>query len=131
LGTVKLEDWDAKFKPPFILIYEESELPECLIARSAPTTVAVSSIASSAAIPATTRAPSASTTGIAAFGPRPSLVYGNRASAEITAVERRNRCARLRTVCHLDKAETAQSSTKLITNQIHFANRSILSKSLS
>jgi len=37
----------------------------------------------------------------------------------------------LRAITHLDKAEAAQSSTKLITNQIHFANRSILSKSLS
>jgi hypothetical protein len=102
------------------------ELP----ARSATAAVAISAAISAASTTAA-RTASASTTSVAALSARTSLIHGNRASAEIAAIQRRNRRAGLRAIGHLDKAEATQASAKLIANQIHFTNRSILSKSLS
>ena len=100
-----------------------------LPARTATTAIAIS--AAIAAATTTARTASATAGLTAALCSRTSLVYGNRATAEIAAVQCRDGCARLCAVGHLDKTEAAKPSAELIADQIYFTNRSILSKSLS
>src|SRR5438270_777081 len=100
-----------------------------LPARTATTAIAISAAIASATTTARTASATAGLT--TALCSRTSLVYGNRATAEIAAVQCCDGCARLCAVGHLDKTEAAKPSAELIADQIYFTNRSILSKSLS
>src|SRR5438105_9605465 len=109
-----------------------------LPARAASATIAVAAAIAAAAsatgtptAAAPTRAGSASAATLAALGPWTSFVHGDGAPAKIASIQRLDGGVGLGAVGHLDEAEAAQPSAKLIANQIHFADRSVFSKSLS
>ena len=101
-----------------------------LPARSATAAIAISA-AIATTTTAATRTATTAATGITALGSWTSFVYRNRPSTQIGAVQCCDRSVCLCAVSHFHKAEAAQTTAKLIPDQIYFANRSILSKSLS
>ena len=108
-----------------------------LPARAATTTIAIASAVSpstatagSAAATTAARTSTASAT-VSAFRAWPRLVHGDSASTQIASVQSFDGGSALRAVSHFYEPETAQASAELIANEVHLADRSILSKSLS
>ena len=107
------------------------ELP----ARTASATIAVSVATIAAASAAATRTASAegatAAAGVPTLGARTRFVHSDRAPAHVASIERGDRGIRLRAIGHLYEAKSTQASAELIANQVHFADRSVFSKSLS
>lgn len=106
-------------------------------AASAPIAISAAAAAIPAASAATAWATTTSTgtsasarAAVAAFCPRPSFIHCDRASTKIAAVQSLDRRIALSAVGHFDKSESPQTSAELVSNQVYFADCSILAKSL-
>jgi hypothetical protein len=107
-----------------------------LPARAASAAITISAAVTAAAAAAgttasTTARPTPAAAAVATFGARASLVHGDGASTQIAAIQCFDSRIALSAVGHFNESESTQASTKLVTNQIHFSDSSILSKSLS